>query len=177
VGALRLWQRAVNLPSLSPEPETMAQAKDRLPSSQSKQVLGLELCWLCKCPSGKEFVAHEWNIRQGRSRNCGSAEHKVQSRSIKSLYSRCDQVDLHAIGILQQRKPPLLMTEGYQGLIRYSCTIAPKGDLGHCEPMDEQESPPVFIRLTLLAALYGAALVAIYSTVAIIELWLGLAPT
>jgi hypothetical protein len=79
-------------------------------------------------------------------------------------------------GILKQSKPPLLMTGGSQGLIWHSSTIASKGDLGHFEPMDEKESPPLFIRLTLLAALYGAGLVAIYNALAIIQLWLGLAP-
>jgi hypothetical protein len=68
------------------------------------------------------------------------------------------------------------MAEGYQGLIWYSCTIASKGDLGHFEPMDEKDSPPLFIRLALLAALYSAGLIAIYTALAIIELWLGLAP-
>jgi ribonuclease HI len=36
--------------------------------------------WVCKCPCGVEFVAHGWNVRHGRARNCGSIEHNVQSR-------------------------------------------------------------------------------------------------
>ncbi|MGA2609034.1 MAG: ribonuclease HI family protein [Terriglobia bacterium] len=33
--------------------------------------------WVCRCPCGREFVAHGWNIRHGRTRNCGSDQHKV----------------------------------------------------------------------------------------------------
>ena len=36
--------------------------------------------WACKCPCGREFVAHGWNVRHGRSRNCGRSEHNGQSR-------------------------------------------------------------------------------------------------
>jgi ribonuclease HI len=53
--------------------------------------------WVCKCPCGVEFVAHGWNVRHGRARNCGSNEHNVQS----SGHSRCDNVDLYAAGTLQ----------------------------------------------------------------------------
>ncbi|MGA9057279.1 MAG: hypothetical protein WB763_12300 [Terriglobia bacterium] len=68
------------------------------------------------------------------------------------------------------------MAEGCQGLIWYPRTIAWKGDLGHFEPMNEKEPPTLFVRLALLAALYGAGLVAIYTALARVELWLGLAP-
>ncbi len=36
--------------------------------------------WVCRCPCGREFVAHGWNIRHGRTRNCGIDEHKVQPK-------------------------------------------------------------------------------------------------
>ena len=36
--------------------------------------------WVCKCPCGREFIAHGWNVRHGRSRNCGSDEHNVRVR-------------------------------------------------------------------------------------------------
>jgi ribonuclease HI len=44
--------------------------------------------WVCKCPCGREFVAHGWNVRHGRIRNCGSNEHNGQSRQ---------QIDVFAI--------------------------------------------------------------------------------
>jgi ribonuclease HI len=34
--------------------------------------------WICRCSCGREFVAHGWNVRHGRTRNCGSEEHRVQ---------------------------------------------------------------------------------------------------
>ena len=39
--------------------------------------------WVCKCPCGVEFIAHGWNIRHGRARNCGGDEHNVLSRSLQ----------------------------------------------------------------------------------------------
>jgi ribonuclease HI len=36
--------------------------------------------WVCKCPCGREFTAHGWNVRHGRTRNCGSDEHNVPAR-------------------------------------------------------------------------------------------------
>jgi ribonuclease HI len=36
--------------------------------------------WICKCLCGREFVAHGWNVRHGRTRNCGSDDHTEQSR-------------------------------------------------------------------------------------------------
>jgi len=36
--------------------------------------------WVCRCPCGREFVAHGWGVRHGRTRNCGSDEHEVQPR-------------------------------------------------------------------------------------------------
>jgi hypothetical protein len=68
------------------------------------------------------------------------------------------------------------MAGGCQGLIWYSRTIASKGALGHFEPMDEKDSPTLFVRLALRAVLYGAGLVAIYTALARVEMWLGLAP-
>src|ERR1019366_7019749 len=44
--------------------------------------------WVCKCPCGVEFIAHGWNVRHGRARNCGSIEHNGQSRQ---------QIDVFAI--------------------------------------------------------------------------------
>jgi hypothetical protein len=34
--------------------------------------------WVCRCPCGREFVAHGWGVRHGRTRNCGGDGHKVQ---------------------------------------------------------------------------------------------------
>jgi hypothetical protein len=42
--------------------------------------------------------------------------------------------------------------------------------------MDEKDSPTLFVRLALRAAIYGAGLVAIYTALDRVELWLGLAP-
>jgi len=36
--------------------------------------------WVCRCPCGREFVAHGWDVRQGHTRNCG--EHGEQPRVI-----------------------------------------------------------------------------------------------
>jgi len=83
---------------------------------------------------------------------------------------------ISASGILQQSKPPLLMAGRSQGLIWHSSTIAWKPDLEHFEPMDEKDSPTLFVRLALRAAIYGAGLVAIYTALDRVELWLGLAP-
>ena len=41
--------------------------------------------WVCKCPCGREFVAHGWNVRHGRSRNCESDEHKAQPKQNQVL--------------------------------------------------------------------------------------------
>jgi hypothetical protein len=79
-------------------------------------------------------------------------------------------------GMLQQSKPPVLTAAGSLGLIWHSSTIAWKQDLGHFEPMDEKDSPTLFVRLALRAALYGAGLVTIYTALARVIMWLGLAP-
>jgi len=34
--------------------------------------------WVCKCPCGREFVAHGWDVRHGRTRHCGGPDHEVQ---------------------------------------------------------------------------------------------------
>ena len=41
--------------------------------------------WVCKCPCGREFIAHGWNVRHGRSRNCGSNKHNVQPKEHQVL--------------------------------------------------------------------------------------------
>jgi len=41
--------------------------------------------WLCRCWCGREFVAHGWNVRHGRARNCGSDEHKAQPKQNQVL--------------------------------------------------------------------------------------------
>jgi hypothetical protein len=42
--------------------------------------------------------------------------------------------------------------------------------------MDEKDSPTLFFRLALLAALCGACLITIYTGLARVMLWFGLAP-
>ncbi len=42
--------------------------------------------------------------------------------------------------------------------------------------MDDKDFPPLFVRLALRAVLCGAGLVAMYTVVARITLWFGLAP-
>jgi hypothetical protein len=42
--------------------------------------------------------------------------------------------------------------------------------------MDEKDSPTLFVRLALRAAIYGAGLVAIYTALARVIIWFGLAP-
>jgi hypothetical protein len=68
------------------------------------------------------------------------------------------------------------MAEECHGLTWYSRAIAWKGGLGHFERMDEKNSPTLFVRLALHAALCGAGLVTIYTALARAILWLGLAP-
>ena len=79
-------------------------------------------------------------------------------------------------GILQQSKPPLPTGGGSKGLIWHSSTIASKRDLGHFEPMDEKDTPTLFVRLALRAAIYGAGLITIYTALARVIMWFGLAP-
>ncbi len=43
--------------------------------------------WVCRCPCGREFVAHGWGVRHGRTRNCGSDEHNEQPRGHQVLVS------------------------------------------------------------------------------------------
>jgi len=43
--------------------------------------------WVCKCPCGREFVAHGWNVRHGHARNCGSSEHNGQSRQQVEVFA------------------------------------------------------------------------------------------
>ena len=101
---------------------------------------------------------------------------KCNREDIELQQSRCDKINLHVIAILHQRKPPLLVAGRCQGLIWYSSAIASKGDLGHFEPMDEKDSPTLFVRLAFLAALWGAGLITIYTALARVILWFGLAP-
>lgn len=39
--------------------------------------------WVCRCACGREFMAHGWGVRHGRTRNCGSDKHKVQLKEHK----------------------------------------------------------------------------------------------
>jgi len=39
--------------------------------------------WVCKCPCGREFIAHGWDVRHGRTRDCGGDEHNVLSMSLQ----------------------------------------------------------------------------------------------
>jgi ribonuclease HI len=32
--------------------------------------------WVCRCPRGREFVAHGWGVRHGRVRNCGGHDER-----------------------------------------------------------------------------------------------------
>ena len=34
--------------------------------------------WLCRCWCGREFVAHGWGVRHGRTRHCGGPDHETQ---------------------------------------------------------------------------------------------------
>jgi hypothetical protein len=35
--------------------------------------------WVCRCPCGREFVAHGWGVRHGRTGDCGEhAEHATE---------------------------------------------------------------------------------------------------
>lgn len=42
--------------------------------------------WVCRCPCGREFVAHGWGVRHGRTRNCG--QHGEQRRRIPEQSQR-----------------------------------------------------------------------------------------
>ena len=46
--------------------------------------------WVCRCPCGGEFVAHGWNVRHGRTRNCGSDEHTAQPKPILKIDMACE---------------------------------------------------------------------------------------
>jgi ribonuclease HI len=37
--------------------------------------------WLCRCPCGREFVAHGWGVRHGRTRDCGEHGEHVAEQS------------------------------------------------------------------------------------------------
>jgi ribonuclease HI len=37
--------------------------------------------WLCRCPCGREFEAHGWDVRHGHTRDCG--EHGEQPRDVE----------------------------------------------------------------------------------------------
>jgi ribonuclease HI len=34
--------------------------------------------WLCRCSCSREFVAHGWGVRHGRTRHCGGPDHVMQ---------------------------------------------------------------------------------------------------
>jgi ribonuclease HI len=42
--------------------------------------------WLCRCSCGREFVAHGWDVRHGRTRNCG--EHGKQPQDVAEQSQR-----------------------------------------------------------------------------------------
>ncbi len=42
--------------------------------------------WVCRCPCGREFVAHGWDVRHGRTRDCG--EHSEQPGRIPEQFRR-----------------------------------------------------------------------------------------
>ena len=46
--------------------------------------------WVCRCSCGREFVAHGWNLRHGRTRNCGSDEHTAQPKPILKINMACE---------------------------------------------------------------------------------------
>ena len=83
---------------------------------------------------------------------------------------------ISARGILQQSKPSLLTAGESKGLIWHSSAIASKRGWGHFEPMDEKDSPTLFVRLALRAAIYGAGLITIYTALARVIMWFGPAP-
>jgi ribonuclease HI len=37
--------------------------------------------WVCRCPCGREFVAHGWGVRHGRTRDCGEHGEHVAEQS------------------------------------------------------------------------------------------------
>lgn len=39
--------------------------------------------WVCKCLCSREFIAHGWNVRHGRARDCGGDVHNVLSRRLQ----------------------------------------------------------------------------------------------
>jgi ribonuclease HI/probable phosphoglycerate mutase len=46
--------------------------------------------WVYRCPCGREFVAHGWNVRHGRTRNCGSNKHTAQPKPILKIDMACE---------------------------------------------------------------------------------------
>ena len=41
--------------------------------------------WVCRCPCGREFVAHGWGVRHGRTRNCGEHGEHVAEQSQRNI--------------------------------------------------------------------------------------------
>jgi ribonuclease HI len=41
--------------------------------------------WVCRCPCGREFVAHGWGVRHGRTRDCGQHGEHVAEQSQGSI--------------------------------------------------------------------------------------------
>ena len=41
--------------------------------------------WVCQCPCGREFVAHGWDVRHGRTRNCGEYGEHVAEQSQRNI--------------------------------------------------------------------------------------------
>ena len=46
--------------------------------------------WLCRCWCGREFVAHGWGVRHGRTRNCGSDEQTAHPEPILMIGMACE---------------------------------------------------------------------------------------
>ena len=41
--------------------------------------------WVCRCPCGREFVAHGWGVRHGHTRNCGEHGEHVAEQSQRNI--------------------------------------------------------------------------------------------
>ncbi len=37
--------------------------------------------WVCRCSCGREFLAHGWSVRHGRTRHCGAPDHEMQHQN------------------------------------------------------------------------------------------------
>jgi len=55
--------------------------------------------WVCRCPCGREFVAHGWGVRHGHIRNCGEHGEYVTEQSRGSI-SQEEEAQSEEHGIL-----------------------------------------------------------------------------